>query len=196
MNLKVIVVKTIEDLEKIRKVKSGKVIIILKGNLDLKDIESFRSINIPNTSVIIYGGGHTIYNMTIDSNLDSVGMFSEVNNLYVRNLLFDNAKVKGNNEVGILAGHVDGKLDVKNSLFNGEVKGNFFVGGIAGLTEESEFKSTDVFADINAEEFVGGLVGLTRHYKSKNIGNFESIKSLGEFSDREYGVATGRILKK
>ena len=43
MNLKVIVVKTIEDLEKIRKVKSGKVIIILKGNLDLKDIESFRS---------------------------------------------------------------------------------------------------------------------------------------------------------
>lgn len=196
MNLKVIVVKTIEDLEKIRKVKSGKVIIILKGNLDLKDIESFRSINIPNTSVIIYGGGHTIYNMIIDSNLDSVGMFSEVNNLYVRNLLFDNAKVKGNNEVGILAGHVDGKLDVKDSLFNGEVKGNFFVGGIAGLTEESEFKSTDVFADINAEEFVGGLVGLTRHYKSKNIGNFESIKSLGEFSDREYGVATGRILKK
>lgn len=196
MNLKVIVVKTIEDLEKIRKVKSGKVIIILKGNLDLKDIESFRCINIPNTSVIIYGGGHTIYNMTIDSNLDSVGMFSEVNNLYVRNLLFDNAKVKGNNEVGILAGHVDGKLDVKDSLFNGEVKGNFFVGGIAGLTEESEFKSTDVFADINAEEFVGGLVGLTRHYKSKNIGNFESIKSLGEFSDREYGVATGRILKK
>lgn len=196
MNLKVIVVKTIEDLEKIRKVKSGKVIIILKGNLDLKDIESFRSINIPNTSVIIYGGGHTIYNMTIDSNLDSVGMFSEVNNLYVRNLLFDNAKVKGNNEVGILAGHVDGKLDVKDSLFNGEVKGNFFVGGIAGLTEESEFKSTDVFADINAEEFVGGLVGLTRHYKSKNIGNFESIKSLVEFSDREYGVATGRILKK
>ena len=196
MNLKVIVVKTIEDLEKIRKVISSKVIIILKGNLDLKDIESFRSINIPNTSVIIYGGGHTIYNMTIDSNLDSVGMFSEVNNLYVRNLLFDNAKVKGNNEVGILAGHIDGKLDVKDSLFNGEVKGNFFVGGIAGLTEESEFKSTDVFADINAEEFVGGLVGLTRHYKSKNIGNFESIKSLGEFSDREYGVATGRILKK
>ena len=37
MNLKVIVIKTIEDLEKIRKVKSGKVIIILKGNIDLKD---------------------------------------------------------------------------------------------------------------------------------------------------------------
>lgn len=196
MNLKVIVVKTIEDLEKIREVKSGKVAIILKGDLDLKDIESFRSINIPNTSVIIYGKGHTIYNMTIDSNLDSVGMFSEVNNLYVRNLLFDNAKVKGNNEVGILAGHVDGKLDVKDSLFNGEVKGNFFVGGVAGLTEESDFKSTDVFADIKAEEFVGGLVGLTRHYKSKRIGNFQSVSAAGEFQNREYGVVTGRILKK
>ena len=175
MNLKVIVIKTIEDLEKIRKVKSGKVIIILKGNLDLKDIESFRSINIPNTSVIIYGGGHTIYNMTIDSNLDSVGMFSEVNNLYVRNILFDSANVKGNTEVGILAGHVNGKLD---------------------LTEEAEFKSVDVFAEIKGEEFVGGLVGLTRHYIGNRIGNFEKIDTNGEFKNREYGLVTGKILKK
>ena len=196
MNLKVIVIKTIEDLEKIRKVKSGKVIIILKGNLDLKDIESFRSINIPNTSVIIYGGGHTIYNMTIDSNLDSVGMFSEVNNLYVRNILFDSANVKGNTEVGILAGHVNGKLDVKDSLFNGKIEGNAFVGGIAGLTEEAEFKSVDVFAEIKGEEFVGGLVGLTRHYIGTRIGNFEKIDTNGEFKNREYGLVTGKILKK
>lgn len=196
MNLKVIVVKTIEDLEKLREVKSGKVAIILKGDLDLKDIKNFRSINIPNTSVIIYGAGHTIYNMNIESSLDSVGMFSEVKNLYVRNLLFDNANVKGNDEVGILAGHVDGKLDVKESLFNGTVEGKSFVGGVAGLAEESEFKIVDVFAEIEAEEFVGGLVGLTRNYKSKKIGNFEAIKSTGEFSDKEYGVATGRILKK
>lgn len=196
MNLKVIVVKTIEDLEKLREVKSGKVAVILKGDLDLKDIKNFRSINIPNTSVIIYGAGHTIYNMNIESNLDLVGMFSEVKNLYVRNLLFDNANVKGNDEVGILAGHVDGKLDVKESLFNGTVEGKSFVGGVAGLAEESEFKIVDVFAEIEAEEFVGGLVGLTRNYKSKKIGNFEAIKSTGEFSDKEYGVATGRILKK
>lgn len=196
MNLKVIVVKTIEDLEKLREVKSGKVAVILKGDLDLKDIKNFRSINIPNTSVIIYGVGHTIYNMNIESSLDSVGMFSEVKNLYVRNLLFDNANVKGNDEVGILAGHVDGKLDVKESLFNGTVEGKSFVGGVAGLAEESEFKIVDVFAEIEAEEFVGGLVGLTRNYKSKKIGNFEAIKSTGEFSDKEYGVATGRILKK
>lgn len=196
MNLKVIVVKTIEDLEKLREIKSGKVAVILKGDLDLKDIKNFRSINIPNTSVIIYGAGHTIYNMNIESSLDSVGMFSEVKNLYVRNLLFDNANVKGNDEVGILVGHVDGKLDVKESLFNGTVEGKSFVGGIAGLTEESEFKTVDVFAEIEAEEFVGGLVGLTRNYKSKKIGNFEAIKSTGEFRDKEYGVATGRILKK
>lgn len=196
MNLKVIVVKTIEDLEKLREVKSGKVAVILKGDLDLKDIKNFRSINIPSTSVIIYGAGHTIYNMNIESSLDLVGMFSEVKNLYVRNLLFDNANVKGNDEVGILAGHVDGKLDVKESLFNGTVEGKSFVGGVAGLAEESEFKIVDVFAEIEAEEFVGGLVGLTRNYKSKKIGNFEAIKSTGEFSDKEYGVATGRILKK
>lgn len=196
MNLKVIVVKTIEDLEKLREVKSGKVAVILKGDLDLKDIKNFRSINIPSTSVIIYGAGHTIYNMNIESSLDSVGMFSEVKNLYVRNLLFDNANVKGNDEVGILAGHVGGKLDVKESLFNGTVEGKSFVGGVAGLAEESEFKIVDVFAEIEAEEFVGGLVGLTRNYKSKKIGNFEAIKSTGEFSDKEYGVATGRILKK
>ena len=145
MNLKVIVVKTIEDLEKIREVKSGKAVIILKNDLDLKEIENFTSINIPNASIIIYGRGHKIYNMNIDSCLDSVGMFSEVNNLYVRNILFDSANVKGNTEVGILAGHVNGKLDVEDSLFNGKIEGNAFVGGIAGLTEEAEFKSVDVF---------------------------------------------------
>ena len=85
---------------------------------------------------------------------------------------------------------------VKESLFNGTVEGKSFVGGVAGLAEESEFKIVDVFAEIEAEEFVGGLVGLTRNYKSKKIGNFEAIKSTGEFSDKEYGVATGRILKK
>lgn len=196
MNLKIIVVKTIEDLEKIREVKSGKAVIILKNDLDLKEVENFTSINIPNTSIIIYGGGHKIYNMNIDSCLDSVGMFSEVNNLYVRNILFDSANVKGNYEVGILAGHVSGKLDVKDSLFNGKIEGNAFVGGIAGLTEETEFKSVDVFAEIKGEEFVGGLVGLTRHYISKGIGNFEKIDANGEFKNREYGLVTGRILKK
>ena len=196
MNLKVIVVKTIEDLEKIREVKSGKVAIILKGDLDLREVKNFRGINIPNTSVIIYGKGHTISNMNVEGCLDPVGMFSEVNNLYVRNLLFNKATVKGNEEVGILAGHVGGKLDVKDSLFNGKVEGTSFVGGVAGLAEEAEFKSTDVFADIKAEEFVGGLVGITRHYKSSRIGNFETISANGEFQDREYGVATGKILKK
>ncbi len=196
MNLKIIVVKTIEDLEKIREVKSGKAVIILKNDLDLKEIENFTSINIPNASIIIYGRGHKIYNMNIDSCLDSVGMFSEVNNLYVRNILFDSANVKGNTEVGILAGHVNGKLDVKDSLFNGKIEGNAFVGGIAGLTEEAEFKSVDVFAEIKGEEFVGGLVGLTRHYIGNRIGNFEKIDTNGEFKNREYGLVTGKILKK
>ena len=196
MNLKIIAVKTIEDLEKIREVKSGKAVIILKNDLDLKEIENFTSINIPNASIIIYGRGHKIYNMNIDSCLDSVGMFSEVNNLYVRNILFDSANVKGNTEVGILAGHVKGKLDVEDSLFNGKIEGNAFVGGIAGLTEEAEFKSVDVFAEIKGEEFVGGLVGLTRHYIGKRIGNFEKIDTNGEFKNREYGLVTGKILKK
>ena len=62
MKMKVIVVKTIEDLERIKGLKSDRVVVILNNDLDLKDIKNFESINMSDTSVVIYGRGHTIKN--------------------------------------------------------------------------------------------------------------------------------------
>lgn len=195
MKMKVIVVKTIEDLERIKGLKSDKVVIILNNDLDLKDIKNFESINMSNTSVIIYGRGHTIKNLTIDGE-ETVGMFSETKDLYVRNIIFDNVNIKGEHEVGVLAGHVNGNVDVKGSLFHGKITGNSFIGSICGTSESVNIENVDLFTEVKGEELTGSVVGITRHYKSKRIGNFVSLNVTTHYGEKEYGVVTGRILKK
>lgn len=195
MKAKVIVVKTIEDLERIKGLKSDKVVVILNNDLDLKDIKNFKSINLSDTSVIIYGRGHTIKNLNIDGE-DTVGMFSETKDLYVRDVVFDHANINGKCEVGMLAGHVNGNLDVKGSLFHGKVTGESFVGAVCGTAESTKLESVDLFAEIKGEELTGSVVGLTRNYKSKRIGNFTTLDVTTHEGEKEYGVVTGRILKK
>ena len=195
MKMKVIVVKTIEDLERIKGLKSDRIVIILNNDLDLKDINNFESINMSDTSVVIYGRGHTIKNLTIESE-DTVGMFSEVKDLYVRNIIFDNAQVKGECEVGILAGVVIRKLDIKDALFHGKVEGKSFVGGLCGLSEEVKAENVDLFTKIKGNDFTGAIVGLTRSYESKRIGDFATLGVAEHYGEKEFGAVTGRILKK
>lgn len=195
MKMKVIVVKTIEDLERIKGLKSDKVVIILNNDLDLKDIKNFESINLSDTSVVIYGRGHTIKNLSI-SGEDTVGMFSELKDLYVRDTIFDSVNVNGICEVGVLSGHVSGKLDVKGSLFHGKITGESFVGSLCGTAETINIENTDLFTEVKGEELTGSVVGLARNYKSKRIGNFTTLNVTTHYGEKEYGVVTGRILKK
>ncbi len=195
MKVKVIVVKTIKDLERIKGLKTDKIVIILNNDLDLKDIKNFESINMSDTSVIIYGRGHTIKNLTV-SGEETVGMFSETKDLYVRDVIFDSTNIKGISEVGVLSGHVNGKLDVKGSLFHGKITGESFVGTLCGTSESISVENTDLFTEVKGEELTGSIVGLTRNYKSKRIGNFTNLNVTNHYGEKEYGTVTGRILKK
>lgn len=195
MKMKVIVVKTIEDLERIKELKSDRVVVVLNNDLNLKDIKNFKSINMSDTSVVIYGRGHTIKNLTVDAE-DTVGMFSEVKDLYVRNIIFDNVDIKGKCEVGILAGVVIRKLDIKDALFHGKIEGKSFVGGLCGLGENIKAENVDLFTKIKGEEFTGTVVGLTRSYESKRIGDFATLGVDDHYGEKEFGAVTGRILKK
>lgn len=194
MMVKVIVVKTIEDLERIKGLKSDRVIIILNNDLDLKDTK-FESINMGDTSVVIYGRGHTIKNLTI-SGEDTVGMFSETKDLYVRDTIFDSVNISGKCEVGVLSGHTSGKLDVKNSLFHGKITGESFVGTLCGTTETMNIENVDLFTEVKGKELTGIVVGLTREYKSKRVADFTTLDVTTHYGEKEYGVVTGRILKK
>lgn len=194
MMVKVIVVKTIEDLKRINGLKSDRVIIILNNDLDLKDTK-FESINMGDTSVVIYGRGHTIKNLTI-SGEDTVGMFSETKDLYVRDTIFDSVNISGKCEVGVLSGHTSGKLDVKNSLFHGKITGESFVGTLCGTTETMNIENVDLFTEVKGKELTGIVVGLTREYKSKRVADFTTLDVTTHYGEKEYGVVTGRILKK
>ena len=194
MMVKVIVVKTIEDLERIKGLKSDRVIIILNNDLDLKDTK-FESINMGDTSVVIYGRGHTIKTFTL-SGEDTVSMFSGIKDLYVRDTIFDSVNISGKCEVGVLSGHTSGKLDVKNSLFHGKITGESFVGTLCGTTETMNIENVDLFTEVKGKELTGIVVGLTREYKSKRVADFTTLDVTTHYGEKEYGVVTGRILKK
>ena len=90
------------------------------------------------------GQGHTISNLsvgddgsyTIDDGHNN-GLFGGTRNATVRNLIVENATIKGNWHVGTVIAHAQGATTVKNVLVkNCKVTGRCFAGGIIGTAED------------------------------------------------------------
>lgn len=170
MKMQIVEVKTKEDLYNLRNLEDGKVIIILNNDIDLSNIKEFPSIDLPRCSVVIYGRGHKIKNLNIDEE-DTVGLFSDVKDLYVRNLNIENANIKGICEAGILAGSVNGTLDIKSSTFSGTVTSEFLAGSIAGIAKNLRIKDTKVDVKVTTEDYTEGITSLTLDEKVKRLTN-------------------------
>ena len=211
MKTKFISASYVDDLDSIRFVPRGsRVVVILKNDIDYNNPESykdkkvyykegssFKPITREGISVIIYGRGHKIENLSVNSYLGNTGMFSKLENLYLRNVSFDNMSVKGRVSVGGVVGEVTGKLDVKTSGFSGNVEGESFVGGIAGVAEDVSITGSTSITEIKGEEFVGGVVGLVRHINYDDTAIYSQIDSVGSLTGRYYGMATDdKILKR
>lgn len=192
MKTNIIVVNTIDDLDKIRLVPDGnKIIILIRKNLKFNNSERFISINKPNSDVIVYGGSHTIYDLNIESDGNKVGLFSEVKNLYVRNLYFHDVTIKGHDEVGALVGTTN-KLNAKDLGFSGSIEGYEFVGSLVGSCESIVVENTDVFTDVKANDIAGGVVGITKDYREKNLAIFSNIQVEKYVSNRSAGMVFGK----
>lgn len=130
---------------------SGK-IIKLEADIDLTGV-NWKPIN--NFGGTLDGNNHTISNLTINSaghpsgGYSSVGLFGfiDVNsiNMVVKNLIVDNAHIRGNHYVGAIAGYLTGTIDnctVKNSTIS-SVYGSAAndegdkAGAIAGYTNDA-----------------------------------------------------------
>ncbi len=175
MKTQIVLIKTKEDLYNLRNLEEGKIIIVLNNDIDLGKIKEFPSIELPKSSIVIYGRGHKIVNLNIDEE-DTVGLFSDVKDLYVRNLNIENANIKGICEAGILAGSVNGTLDVKASSFSGDVTSEFLAGSLAGIAKTLRVKDTRVDVKVTTESYTQGLASLTLNEKVKRLtGNAEFI---------------------
>ena len=128
------------------------------------------------------GNGKTISNLyIINAASGSVGFFGYAEKGSIKNITFDNAKVKStvNHYTGILAGF--GELCIIENiktLANCSVEGKNGVGGIAGMSS-GDIGNCENHAMVNGANSVGGIVGDDREFGKSII------------SCANYGVVTG-----
>ena len=127
------------------------------------------------------GNGKTIRNLYINATSGDAGFFGYAEKGSIKNITFDNAKVKStvDHYTGILAGF--GELCIIENiktLANCSVEGKNGVGGIAGRTS-GDIGNCENHAMVNGANSVGGIVGDDREFGKSII------------SCANYGVVTG-----
>ena len=127
------------------------------------------------------GNGKTIRNLFISSTSNEIGFFGCAADCRIKNITFDNAKVKGNDNcsTGILAGYA-GSCVIENikTTENCSVKGQYETGGIAGRAN-GNISNCENHAIVNGSYYVGGIVGIC----------FDSENSITSCAN--YGAITG-----
>ena len=127
------------------------------------------------------GNGKTIRNLFISSTSNEIGFFGYAADCRIKNITFDNAKVKGNDNssTGILAGYA-GSCVIENIKTTGNcsVEGNYDTGGIAGRAN-GNISNCENHAIVKGLHSVGGIVGIC----------FDSGNSITSCAN--YGAITG-----
>ena len=133
------------------------------------------------------GNGKTISNLYINAiseNTDITsyaGFFGYADAGSIKNITFDNAKVKstGNYCTGVLVGKAGSCIENIKTSANCSVVGKDYVGGIAGDAKGNIIGNCENHAKVNGTNFVGGIVG-DYDYSGKSI-----------TSCVNYGIVTG-----
>ena len=127
------------------------------------------------------GNGKTIRNLFISSTSNEIGFFGCAADCRIKNITFDNAKVKGNDNcsTGILAGYA-GSCVIENikTTENCSVEGQYETGGIAGRAN-GNISNCENHAIVKGLHSVGGIVGIC----------FDSENSITSCAN--YGAITG-----
>ena len=133
------------------------------------------------------GNGKTIRNLYINDISEFIGIpceagfFGYAEKGSIKNITFDNAKVKTTADdyrTGILVGVAGSCIENIKILANCSVEGKNYVGGIAGMAS-GDIGNCENHAKVNGANVVGGIVG---NY-------WQSVKSI--ISCANYGVVTG-----
>ena len=132
------------------------------------------------------GNGKTIRNLFISSTSNKIGFFGYAADCRIKNITFDNAKVKGNDNrsTGILAGYA-GSCVIENIKTTGNcsVEGKEETGGIAGRAN-GNISNCENHAIVNGLHSVGGIVGIC--FDSGN--SITSCANYGEITGTEHFV--------
>ncbi|MDR0666183.1 MAG: hypothetical protein LBF71_02110 [Campylobacteraceae bacterium] len=129
---------------------------------------------------IFNGNGNAITNLWINrTSANYVGLFGIIENAQIKNLTVETAEgkeVKGQYHVGGIAGLVY-TSSVTNSYFAGNVNGVGYVGGIAGYVKySSSITNSHSTGNVSGVQYIGGIVGWV--YSSSSITNSYSTSNV------------------
>ena len=123
------------------------------------------------------GNGKTIRNLFISSTSNEIGFFGHAADCRIKNITFDNAKVKGNDNcsTGILAGCA-GSCVIENIKTTGNcsVEGKYETGGIAGRAN-GNISNCENRAMVNGTNNVGGIVGNSSDNTISSCANYGAV---------------------
>ncbi len=169
----------------------------LKNDLDLGGYGYWRPIGRKQNALIPFngqfdGGGFTIRNLPItDDELDNAGFFAQIDSAgLVENLAFENADIKGRENVGILTGACRGTI--RNVTVGGAVYGAQYAGGLVGLLDGGTVETSFSKADVEGGDRLGGLVGLSRNGEIRRSRASGEVSTTGDF-DRPGAAGIGGL---
>ena len=143
------------------------------------------------------GNGKTIRNLYINSTFMFEGFFGYAKNGCIKNITFDNAKVKNTNKfgTGILTGGFEGTIENIKILANCSVEGTENTGGIAG-GGAGYISNCENRAMVNGTNNVGGIVGYGEGslQNSTNYGDISGVAQVGNLIGFAAAVNLNNVL--
>ena len=174
----------------------------LTGNINLAEGQNRSTVSnwepISTFNGTFDGDNHTISNLVINGGTNSnQGFFGQTNNGEIKNLTFNNAKVSGRLNVGVVAGtpYTSKYTNIKVTG-HVEVNGMSYVGGVGGknayanwtyitvdVDGESYVKATSTENGTSYRTYVGGVIGFNGEggHTFKNISS--NINVIGDVCD-------------
>ncbi|MBU0760627.1 MAG: hypothetical protein KJ600_03445 [Nanoarchaeota archaeon] len=146
-------------------------------DIDLSDLENFEPIE--NFYGTYDGNGHKISNFVYQTTKDKVGLFGEIDGGVIKNLTLINITLKGDDFVGGLAGSIKGESVVnKVSIEDARVEGNIRIGGLVGHAAYSQITQSSSTGLVIGEYYVGGLVGDSWNLTTENSYSHTQVSAL------------------
>ncbi len=112
---------------------------------------------------IFNGGGHTISGLTINRPQDTgVGLFNHSQGGTIEHVQLEDIDVNGGDYTGGVVGIKEGNppTTLRDIDVSGTVRGQLFVGGIAGYVANDTVIGSEARGTVNGDMMIGGLVGV------------------------------------
>ncbi len=135
-------------------------IFMFDNDIDMSGVTGFEGIGTSTNAFkgTVYGNGHVVENMTINTSSSFQGLFGNINQSTIKDLGVVNANVTGGGFTGILVGQAENS-QISNAYTSGTVTSNALVGGLVGMLKDSTATNVYSTADVKGNAIVGGLIG-------------------------------------